>query len=257
MNRFCRVARGGKKTPAQDEQQTSKAPGCSTPRMHQLSAVAIFPLFPFLPSLPMSQPLSAVELCSRTFPTLEDAERAIEAFCATQGWAAAVRKTRTIQYNYQDQEGTQQIAKLTQEKLWICSKGRQREPNDKHVCGLESVECDKVNSGTALSAADSSAQPGLPASFKSGCGVEIRVRVLLKPATKGHIWTEKVLVPVAVMTEASSSVGLDQSLVEGEGVELEENRPQNQIQAEKLGGNGEERVSLSGRVVKRPRQYDS
>jgi hypothetical protein len=67
------------------------------------------------------------------------AESAIDTFCATQGWALAVRKTRTTLYKYQDEEGKDQVAKLTKAKHWICSKGHHSEPNHQHDCGLNSA----------------------------------------------------------------------------------------------------------------------
>jgi hypothetical protein len=164
----------------------------------------------------VTQALSVAQLCSAVWRTMEEAESALRAFSATQGWSLATRKSAKYQYKLRDAQGEERPGEEELFKVWICSRGHQRQANEPHICtdsaaaaaataaaaaasssdsaatgAADDKACDMINSAGQL-VSPSSAFPRLPASTKTGCPVSVRVVMLKKAApTNGIHWTEQ------------------------------------------------------------------
>ena len=144
----------------------------------------------------VTQALSVAHLCSAVWRSMDDAERALRAFSAAQGWTLAIRKSSKYPYKLRDAKGEERPGEVEGFKVWICSRGHQRQLNVPHFCSdnaaaAEQNACDIINSSGQLAAA-SSLMPRLPASTKTGCPVSVRVVMIKKTApTNGSNWTEE------------------------------------------------------------------
>jgi len=147
----------------------------------------------------VTQALSVARLCSAVWCSMDEAERALRAFSAAQGWTLAIRKSSKYPYKLRDAKGEERPGEVEGFKVWICSRGHQRQLNAPHFCSdnaaaaaaAEQNACDMINSSGQL-AAPSSLLPRLPASTKTGCPVSARVVMIKKAApANGSSWTEE------------------------------------------------------------------
>lgn len=145
----------------------------------------------------VTQALSVAQLGSAVWRTLEEAELALQAFSAAQGWSLSTRKSGKYHYKYKDAQGEERPGEIESYKGWICSKGHQRKINESHLCNdIPSLTddsnlkpCDVINASGQLVAPPANA-PRLLASTKTGCPVSVRV-VMIKKAETGASWTEQ------------------------------------------------------------------
>jgi hypothetical protein len=165
----------------------------------------------------VGQALSLAQLCSAVWRTMEEAENALRAFSAGQGWSLSIRKSAKYSYKLRDAEGEERPGETEHYKVWFCSRGHQRQANTPHLCtestfaGTDAAEpaaaaaaeaaaacpvdgqstCDAINSSGQL-AAPSAQSPRLPTSSKTGCCVAVRVAMLKKDApANGSHWTQQ------------------------------------------------------------------
>jgi len=64
--------------------------------------------------------LSVAQLGAAVWSSMQEAERALTAFSAAQGWSLNVRKSSKHQYTYLDAHGEKRPGELDLNKVWIC-----------------------------------------------------------------------------------------------------------------------------------------
>lgn len=135
--------------------------------------------------------LSMAQLGAAVWSSMQEAERALSAFSAAQGWSLVVRKSSKLQYTYLDTHGEKRPGELDLNKVWICSRGHGRESNESHICAADETACEAINA-TGQLALPSPQLPRLSASAKTGCSVFARVSMMKKaaPANGCSNWTE-------------------------------------------------------------------
>jgi hypothetical protein len=143
----------------------------------------------------VSVALSMAQLGAAVWRSMDEAERALAAFSAAQGWSLVVRKSGKHHFTFIDAHGEERHGQTELNKMWICSRGHGRRANDQHQCAAAESDqpavCEAVNATGQLSP-PSVQLPRLAASTKTGCPVFIRVG-MLKRATpsNGKNWTEE------------------------------------------------------------------
>ena len=137
------------------------------------------------------------EFAKLIWSNLSDAERALKAFAAAQGWSLHSRSFSNLDYTWRDAEGQQHVEQIVKYKSWGCSRGHAKDAVTPHVCGMNSSEaghmspCDQLNS-TGQLAPTPDGTPLLPASAKTGCSVRIRISMIRAEKPEGNTgWTEK------------------------------------------------------------------
>jgi hypothetical protein len=148
----------------------------------------------------VTQALSIAQLSSAVWRTMDEAECAVRAFSAAQGWKICTRNSAKQAYKFLDAHGEERPGEVVVYKMWFCSRSHQRAANDCHFCTDSTViaaaaaaegqfACDAVNS-TGQLAPHSEHRPHLPASAKTGCPVAVKVVMVRKSApANGTHWT--------------------------------------------------------------------
>jgi hypothetical protein len=138
----------------------------------------------------VSLALSVAQLGAAVWSSMQEAERALTAFSAAQGWSLHVRKSSKLQFTFHDLQGEKRPGEVELNKVWICSRGHGRESNESHECAADETACEAINA-TGKLALSSPQLPRLAASTKTGCSVSARVRMMKKAApANGSHWTE-------------------------------------------------------------------
>jgi hypothetical protein len=137
----------------------------------------------------VSQALSVAQLGAAVWPTLQAAERAIFAFSASQGWSLAARRSDKHRYTYEDAQGQERLREVDKSKVWMCSRGQQKDAGQRHLC---EDACEQINA-TGQLAPPPVDTPRLLASIKTCCPVAVRVTMMLKKGepANGRCWTEQ------------------------------------------------------------------
>jgi hypothetical protein len=137
----------------------------------------------------VSQALSVAQLGAAVWPTLADAECALSAFSAAQGWSLVTRRSEKYHYKCENAQGEVALGEVELSKVWLCSRGHQRQANEVHQCGED--KCEGINA-TGKLAAPPTDTPRLLASMKTGCSVSVRVIMIRKHApANGRMWTHE------------------------------------------------------------------
>lgn len=126
---------------------------------------------------------------------MADAERALHAFSAAQGWSAHNKASSKLRYEMLDEHGHMHLGEVEQYRHWICSRGHQKLSGSPHICNgncsnIHALSaCDQINSNGRLAATPDN-EPRLAASTKTGCSVSGRVAMMKRPKpTNGTHWT--------------------------------------------------------------------
>jgi hypothetical protein len=162
----------------------------------------------------VGQALSIAQLGAAKWRSMEEAEMALHAFSTAQGWSLITRNSGKHHFKLRDALGEERPGEGIQYKVWLCSRGHQRQTNEPHVCAdsgtvsqrataaaasgsaedtrsEDVAACESINS-TGQLGAPCPARPHLPASAKTGCPVTVRVTMLRKEKPEnGSHWTEQ------------------------------------------------------------------
>ena len=139
---------------------------------------------------------SPEDFCKSRWRTMADAEQALHAFAAAQGWCAHNQASNKYRYEMRNEQGQIQLGEIEKHKVWICSRGNQKHSGSPHICTSKSdnddaaTGCEQLNSSGKL-AFTPNGEPRLMASTKTGCSVSVRIAIIMnKKPGDGAGWTE-------------------------------------------------------------------